>query len=351
MNISAIVPVWNGRDLLAGLLATLEAQSRPAAELLVVDNGSTDGAPDLARARGARVIAMGRNAGFAAAVNRGILEASHPLVAILNTDVCLAPDYLEKLAGADAPFATGKILSPSGLLDGTYDLTCRGATTWRGGAGCPDAPPFDQPRDIASPPWTAVLYRAQVFRHVGLLEESFESYLEDVDFGLRCTAQRITGRYVPEARAVHLGSAALGRWHPETVRRIARNQLLLAARHFGARHLWPVLVAQLLWGTVALRHGRGLAWARGKFQGLRGFSTARREMRQQLLKPTWQPLPDGRGSDESRDRQEAVAGQPLFSREDPDPVDLVLRSNEQLIRDVNQDTYWKLYFLLTGGAK
>ena len=72
MNISAIVPVWNGRDLLARLLDTLEAQTRPAAELLVVDNGSTDGAPELARARGARVIAMGRNAGFAAAVNRGI---------------------------------------------------------------------------------------------------------------------------------------------------------------------------------------------------------------------------------------------------------------------------------------
>ena len=66
MMISAIVPVWNGRDLLARLLTTLEAQSLPVAELLIVDNGSTDGAPDLARGRGARVIAMGRNAGFAA---------------------------------------------------------------------------------------------------------------------------------------------------------------------------------------------------------------------------------------------------------------------------------------------
>ena len=87
MKISAIVPVWNGRDLLARLLTTLEAQSLPVAELLIVDNGSTDGAPEMARVRGARVIAMGRNAGFAAAVNRGIREASHPLLAILNSDV------------------------------------------------------------------------------------------------------------------------------------------------------------------------------------------------------------------------------------------------------------------------
>ena len=321
MNISAIVPVWNGRELLARLLASLEAQTRRAAELLIVDNGSTDGADVLARARGARVIAMGRNAGFAAAVNRGIREASHPLVAILNSDVELAPDYLAKLGAVNAPFATGKILSPSGLLDGSFDMTCCGGTTWRSGAGQRDAPPFDEARDIASPPWTAVLYRAEVFRQVGYLEESFESYLEDVDFGLRCAAQGIAGRYVPEARAVHVGSASLGRWHPETVRRMARNQLLLAARHDCTRHLWAVLVAQLLWGAVAIRHGRGWAWARGKVEGLRLFSAAR-------------------GSDQSRDRE--GAGELL---------DQVLRSNEQFIRAASQDPYWRLYFLLTGGAK
>jgi GT2 family glycosyltransferase len=336
MKISAIVPVWNGRHLLARLLTTLAAQTRPAAELLIVDNGSTDGAPEVARASGARVIAMGRNAGFAAAVNRGIREAAHPLVAILNSDVELAPDYLEKVAAVDAPFATGKILSPSGLLDGSFDMTCRGATTWRCGAGQRDAAPFDLPREIASPPWTAVLYRAEVFRQVGLLEESFESYLEDADFGLRCAAQGINGRYVPEARAIHLGSAALGRWHPETVRRMARNQVLLAARHYGGRPVWPVLVAQLLWGAVAVRHGRGLAWARGKIQGLRLFSAARKERQR--------ALPDGRGSDwtrshQSRDRQGAIL------------LDQALHSNEQFIRAVSQDTYWKLYFLLTGGAK
>jgi hypothetical protein len=308
--------VWNGRELLARLLTTIEAQSRPAAELLIVDNGSTDGAPEMARAGGARVIAMGRNAGFAAAVNRGISEARHPLVAIFNSDVELAPDYLEKLAAVNAAFATGKILSPAGLLDGTFDLTCRGATTLRCGTGRPDAPPFDRPREIASPPWTAVLYRAEVFRQVGLLEESFESYLEDADFGLRCAAHRITGRYVPDARAVHVGSAALGRWHAETVRRMARNQLLLAARHFSVHHLWPVLVAQLLWGAVAVRHGRGLAWAHGKMQGLRHFSAAGMQKLQK----------------------------------DPELLEQILRSNEQIIQSVSRDTYWKLYFLLTGGA-
>ena len=90
MSISAIVPVWNGRPLLERLLDTLEAQTLPAAEWLVVDNGSTDGAPDAARARGARILPMGRNAGFAEAVNRGIRESRGDWVAVLNSDVELA---------------------------------------------------------------------------------------------------------------------------------------------------------------------------------------------------------------------------------------------------------------------
>jgi GT2 family glycosyltransferase len=314
MSISAIVPVWNGRELLARLLASLDAQTLPVAELLVVDNGSTDGAPELARSRGARVIPMGHNAGFAAAVNRGIREAAQASIAILNTDVELAPDYLEKLSFADAAFATGKLLSPAGVLDGTFDLTTRGATTWRAGSGMADAAPFDEARDIASAPWTAVLYRAEIFRKVGLLEEAFESYLEDVDFGLRCAAHGVIGRYVPGARATHQGSASLGLRHPETVRRIARNQVLLAARHFPARYVWPAAVGQLMWGGVAFRHGRGLAWLLGICQGLRLFAAARRD----------------------------------FQQNDLALLEHLLHSNECFVRKNCADLYWRLYCSLSG---
>jgi GT2 family glycosyltransferase len=319
MNISAIVPVFNGRELLARLLATLESQALRPAELLVIDNGSTDGAPELARSHGARVIAMGYNSGFARAVNRGIREAAHPLLAILNSDVELAPNYLATLAAERAPFATGKILSSTGRIDGTFDLTSRGAATWRSGAGYAEAPPFDLPRDISSPPWTAVLYRAELFREVGLLEESFESYLEDVDFGLRCAARGITGRYLPAARAVHRGSATLGRWHPDIVRHISRNQLLLAARYRSAFHVWPVLVAQLLWGAVAARHGHPFAWIHGKLQGVRSL----------LTQPNPRPF-----------------GDVTF---DPRLLELSLCSNEDFIRLHSADAYWRVYFLLTRG--
>jgi GT2 family glycosyltransferase len=100
MPISAIVPVWNGRDLLLRLLDSLAAQTQPVAELLVVDNGSRDGAPEAALERGARVLSMGRNAGFAEAVNRGIQESRGEWLAVLNSDVEMAPDYLARLLAA-----------------------------------------------------------------------------------------------------------------------------------------------------------------------------------------------------------------------------------------------------------
>jgi GT2 family glycosyltransferase len=314
MSISAIVPVWNGREHLARLLDSLDAQTLRAEEVIAVDNGSIDGAPELAQSRGARVIAMGRNAGFAAAVNRGIQEARGEWVAILNSDVELAPDYFALLTATGAPFSTGKILSPAGTLDGTFDLTVRGGVSWRAGSGMPDGAPFNVARDIYSPPWTAVVFHRDVFDRTGLLEELFESYLEDTDFGLRCAALGICGRYVPQARAVHVGSASYGRWHPEVVRRIARNQMFLIARYPPLAGAWVSMIAQGLWGLLALRHGTGFAWLRGKREGF------------------WRAVPK-------------------HTVRDTGFIEQILASNAHFIRDHNRDLYWRLYFLLTREAK
>ena len=328
--VSVIIPVWNGRALLLRLLDTLDLQTHPVFEILVVDNGSADGAPEAALERGARIIAMGRNAGFAEAVNRGLRESRGEWVAVLNSDVELAPDYLQRLLAAaqagEAWFATGKILrtGTDDQIDGTFDIMCRGATSWRAGHGLADRPAFSAERQIWSAPFTAVLLRKEIFECAGALESSFESYLEDVDFGLRCASRQLAGLYVPAAIAHHRGSASLGKWHPDTVRRIARNQVFLVARHYPARlirrWLWALIVAQMLWGALALRHRAWFAWVRGVVQGLRQFGTIRKSCA---------PF-------------------------DAALLDDLLRSNERLIRDLQVttgfDSYWKLYFLLTGGG-
>ena len=273
MEVTAIVPVWNGRELLEKLLVTVARQTVPVAEVIVVDNGSTDGAPESAERWGARVIRMGRNAGFAAAVNRGVAESRAEWLAILNSDVELADDWLARLAQNARWFASGKILSAArpGRIDGGWDLISRAACPWRAGQGRPDGPFFSSAREIAMAPFTALLVKADLFRLAGPLDERFESYLEDVDFGMRCALGGYRGVYVPEAVARHHGSATLGRWNPESVRRMARNQVWLVAKHYPpelrARWRWPIFVGQALWGLVALRHGAGLAWLRGRREG------------------------------------------------------------------------------------
>jgi len=229
------------------------------------------------------VLRLGSNFGFAAAVNRGIAAvnqgaAGTDWIAILNNDVTLEPTWLETMlltlatAGGreNLWFACGKILradDPS-IIDATFDEVSRAACAWRCGSGRPDSPVWNQPRTIRIAPMTAALFRSSLFKEVGLLDESLESYLEDVDFGLRCAFMGKTGAYVPAAVARHIGSATSGEWNKDTVRRIARNQVLLAKKHLRGLAVWRIVAGQLLWGLVACRHGRGLSYTRGKLQGL-----------------------------------------------------------------------------------
>lgn len=322
MSVTAVIPNWNRRDLLVSLLEDWSAQTIAARGAIVVDNGSTDGSVEAARAQGATVIALPVNRGFAYAVNRGIEQAHTEWVAVLNNDVRLPPRWLEDLLGAarhqNAWFAAGKLVRASdpSRIDGTYDLLSRGACAWRAGSGRLDGPEWSAERPIHFAPFTAAVFRRELFEKVGLLDESFESYLEDVEFGLRCALAGFTGVYTGAAAATHEGSATLGRWNPDTVRRLARNQLLLVARHYPTHWVrpygWPVFVGQFLWGLVAARHGAGLAFLRGKWEARHAFRTPR------------------------RDNPRLAA---------------ILSASEQEIRTLQQtsgyDWFWRIYFLLT----
>ena len=146
-------------------------------------------------------------------------------MAILNNDVKLRSDWLEHsvawLADPSIAFVAGKTLSDADptRIDGTYDAVCRGGCALRCGAGRPDGPYWSHARSIQFAPFTAVLIRRGVYKAVGGLDETFESYLEDVEFGLRCASRRYTGMYEPGAIATTgSGSATLGRWNPVTVK-------------------------------------------------------------------------------------------------------------------------------------
>ncbi len=321
--VTVVIPVWNGRGMVVTLLEKLRAQTHPIAEIIAVDNGSEDGAPEAAASFGARVLRLGWNQGFAAAVNHGVQACRTEMVALVNSDVEPEPEWLERLAQAlsaeDVWFATGKILSAArrDRIDGTYDLISRAACAWRVGQGRPDGPLYSEPQPIAMSSATAILFRAELFRRVGPFDIAFESYLEDVDFGIRCAVAGLSGAYVPDAVAYHWGSASLGAWNPEVVQRIARNQSYLVAKHYSPslrrRYRWPILVGQLLWGLVALRHYGGLAFCRGKL-------AARRH-----------PYPV------------CSSGSALR-------LAAILEQSERELREAQRDRpdwYWRVYFLLT----
>ena len=315
-----MVPNWNGAARLEKLLASLSQQTERASEVLVVDNASQDRSKQVADAAGAAWIPLDRNYGFARAVNTGIRKSTGEATAILNNDVTLAPDFLAVLGGEldRHAFAVPKILMADGTarIDGSFDLTSRGFCSWRAGHGFSESVTWNQQRNVASAPMTAALFRRSLFDEVGLLDEQFGSYLEDVDFGLRCALKGLFGSYKPAAVAWHEGSATLGgQWNTASVRWIARNQVLLA-RKYGSLVTWPVLAGQMLWGLSAIKHGAGWAWFQGKIEGCR------------VEVPT-------------------IATEQLTQ---------ILRSQEQEILTLlsgsgTSQSYWTAYFALTGGHR
>jgi hypothetical protein len=219
------------------------------------------------------------NAGFARAVNVGWRAAAEGWIAILNSDVELDPEWLARLLcqSETASFATGTILDAArrDLVDGTYDLVSLAGCPWRAGRGeaarATDGPPVE----VAVIPATACIFRRQVLECLGGFDESYISYLEDIDLGLRCVRAGFSGFYVPSALAWHHGSATFGRWDGRVIRLNSRNQLLLISRHYDRSLFracwWRILTGQLLWGVLAWRHGAAIPWLAGKWEAIRGF--------------------------------------------------------------------------------
>ncbi len=310
-KVTAVIPNWNGAGCLRRCLESVAEQSRRFDQVIVVDNGSTDGSADLAQVR------LDHNRGFAAAVNRGITAAAGAdWIAVLNNDVVLHPRWLEILleSPGDYTMLTGRTLQMRNprLLDGAGDALSLGLAAARLGHGASEGPPYDAPRRVFGVCFAAALIHGDVFRRVGVLEERFFAYLEDAEFCLRASLAGFRAWYEPMAVAWHEGGASSGgELSPNVVEWMTAHQLLLAARYAGGE-MWPrVALVQILWAARMLRRGRARPWLRGVAEGLREWSAMRDAF----------PV-------------------------DPAAVIPLLREAEQLIRhDVcGKDLFWRFYF-------
>jgi GT2 family glycosyltransferase len=274
-SVCAVIPTWNRAALVRKIIENLKRQSQPPSETIVVDNGSQDDTLDAIQSSGARAIALGSNQGFAKAVNAGIEASQAEWVLVLNNDVELDTRWLEhalKAANEErACLVVGKLLQAKdpGRMDGAWDLVAASGCAWRCGWNSPDGEMWNHRRTVQIAPFTACLVKRHVFDRIGLLDTEYESYYEDVDFGLRFALAGFTGIYEPKARGVHLGSATLGAG-PKTSYFVSRNQVLLASK-FELTKLSRsrVLVGQTLFLLTKIREGSFAAALRGKWDGVR----------------------------------------------------------------------------------
>jgi GT2 family glycosyltransferase len=326
-SISAVIPTWNRADLLESILINLRAQTRPPEQIVVVDNGSTDATQIVARQFGVDLVVFAQNRGFAVAVNEGIRRSKGEWILLLNNDVVLEPQWIERLLAAtvesNAAFAAGKLLrkDKTRTLDGSWDLVSRAAYAWRCGYGRPDGEIWSTPRRIWMAPMTAVLFHTRVFEQIGLLDDRFESYYEDVDFGVRCALAGLSGIYEPAAVAVHMDKASSGKKRGRVMYLTGRNQLLILAKHYPAatlrRFAWPIFIGQILALMAAAKQGHPFAALKGKCEALWRWRTFR----------------------EPRDGPIGCS-----------PIEAAMLRSEveiyDLQRKIGYDIYWRLYFSL-----
>jgi GT2 family glycosyltransferase len=300
---SIILAVWNSAEYLPRCLEHLAAQTFKDFEVVLVDNGSTDGSLDGVEdswpSLSLRIEHLGENKGFAAANNLGARLARGQWLALLNTDAFPEPDWLEKLleAALDNPdfsfFASRQLQANAPhRLDGAGDVFHVSGLTWRRFSGWPSAQFGLAPEEVFSSCGAAALYLRQMFLDVGGFDEDFFSYQEDVDLGFRLRLQGFRCLYVPEAVVHHIGTASTGKKSAFAIYHGHRNLVWTYVKNMPPVLFWLYLPLHLLMNLVFLLHfsikGQDQAIWRAKRDGLRGLGLMfhkRKEIQRQCRVP------------------------------------------------------------------
>ena len=303
VDVAVVIPNYNGARWLPGVLASVAEQITAPADVLVVDDGSTDGSLALLGERfpDVRVLALGANGGFARAANAGIAAVSAEAIALVNTDVVLAPDWIARavaaLAGAPRAAAVATKLvdfeDPTLLYDAGDVLRRDGASEQRGRFER-DTGRYDAPGEVFSACAGAALYRRSAVLETGGFDERFGTYLEDVDLGLRLRMAGWRCRWEPRCVARHAGGGSSMALHHGPGAWVQRNTLLLVARAFPARWLHLVAYRQAAWAWHAARAGElraHLAGTRMALPLLPTFLRERRRLRARAAVPIDEAVP------------------------------------------------------------
>ncbi len=229
MRISIVTVNWNGLEVIPEYLDSLSAQTTAPHEVVVVDNGSTDGSEQLPDLAGAKVISLPENRGFAEPCNIGVSQTTGDAVLLLNNDISFDPDLIKILTSAliEQPgldlFACSmrrwdhpEIMENAGI---GYRRTLSGYQIGRGDP----ASRWNEMKEVFGPSGGAALIRRRVIDDIGLFDPTFWAYNEDVDFALRARLAGYGCLYLPTAVVRHREGF--------TAKRLGRRKVYLNQRN------------------------------------------------------------------------------------------------------------------------
>ncbi len=259
------VPNWNGLPYLQRCIDKLRAQTVQDLEIVVVDNGSSDGSPQWIADQADLVgIFNPTNRGFAAANNQALAAARSPFFVTLNNDTEPEPNFLEALI--DALVSAPELGSAAAVMVWSHrpdTIATAGIAFHKDGtatdflAGMPL--PTVRTQEVFGASAGAAAYRVDLLRKVGGFHEAYFAYLEDADLAWRLRLHRYGCLVAERAVVRHVYSATSGRSSPMKRYLLSRNRLMLIMRCVPARFLvqwWPYILRYEL-----------MAWAEGILRG------------------------------------------------------------------------------------
>jgi len=289
VEVTVVIPNYNGVGFLKGCLDSVFAQEpgTPEYDVLVVDNGSSDGSVEMLRESypGVQVEALPQNTGFCHAVNIGLQRSTAPYVLLLNNDTKVKTGFIKNMCNAidsrpDAFSVSAKMLmwdNPE-LTDDAGDRYCVFGWAFARGKG-KSARLYCEPCEIFASCGGAAIYRRSIFAEIGYFDEEHFAYLEDLDIGYRARIYGYRSYYEPGAEVIHYGSASSGSRYNEwkTLLASANNIYVVGKNMPLLQWLWnlPFLFLGFLAKFVFFcQKGMGRVYLRGFWRGFSRLFTA-----------------------------------------------------------------------------
>ena len=277
-DFSIVLVCWNNKDYMDKCLASLYSEAlRYSYEVIVVDNGSTDGSQEMLAQKYPQVILIenNENLGLGKASNQGIEISQGRYILLLNNDTIVNGQSFDTMVqfmeeNANVGAVGGKLLNPDGTVQACYNdfpslkeefliATRLGELLWKGYPGNIAAD------EKASVDWlgsACLLLRKKALDQVGVLDEGFFIYGDEVDLLFRIKRRGWINFFLPEVTTIHYGGRSMDRWRRRKM--VYRGKMMFFRKNYGVFRLFLLrllftilsLAKLLVWGGAFLLPGQ-----------------------------------------------------------------------------------------------